>query len=224
MKKLQEHPVLTSTILGILAGFLGVIGYKQGTFFPPVIMLLIPGIIFLCYKRIIAGFGIGLFLIQIIWLITWLIVDTTINGRLILPLTVHIAPGVSICTPYYGNEMSWQSSTITSFGLFLFFANSTYLLLMHPLFKLKLKTYFFAISASVIVVCGLYPLSWGAKLSGTFRKPLSSPTEEFISLFIFMLLFPVNMFILSSIANKMNKNANKEAALHTDTAPRKSGK
>ena len=218
MKKIQEHPVLTSTVLGGIAGLIAVIGYREGSLFPPVIILLIPGIILMCYKRIIIGFGIGLFLVQFIWLLTWLIIDTTINGRLMLPLTVYVTPGVSICTPYYDNEMSWQISAIMSFGLCLLFTNSIYLFLMHPLFKLKLKSYFYSVLTSVVVICALYPLSWGAKLTGTFRKPLSTPSEEFISLFIFMLLFPVNMFILSYIANKMNKNANEIASPNGETA------
>lgn len=165
------------------------------------VLLLAPGIATRSPKRVLKGFFLGL-----LWpLLSPLLLFTMLNGRLDLPLTVLITPGIEAMQPGIGT--TWQTKAILTFLCFWVFVDVVMLALRdRPIPKGQIsdrigkrpeRAALAAIAWSNVVMVLLYRLSWEARLSGTFQFPLYSNLAHTRSLVIFACIFPLKAWLLN---------------------------
>ncbi len=201
-KNLCAKPSQVALLTGLLAGAIALVPKRSFPFAELVLALLIgwvllwgPAITKRSFDRFKAGLLCTVFLLFISAF--FLLGPFIINGREELPLVVRIAPGTLWATPYYDDySWGWQVRAMVSFVLFWIGVDFSVILIRNmdgfrrfP--AVNWKTAIATVSIGVIPVLCLYPLSWSARVSGTFHEPLYSTQQYYTSLVIFFLIFPI---------------------------------
>ena len=167
----------------------------------PLVLLITSAISFRSLSRFVAAL---LLLFPMTVIITFLGMFFVINGRAELPLVVWSAPYLLIAVP--GGSYLWQIPALLSFLLFWAVLNSVQLYLRHgklwPFGDHRIAPFIQITALSLLAPAVLYPVSWVAKVSGTFAYALFSPAEAYFSLAVYFSIFPITNWWLHAIADR----------------------
>jgi len=193
----------TTLLLGFIAGACGV--WPDGARWLVIgpILLLIPGVVRRDLSVAVAGAAIGLVASPLCTAIASSYAP--VKAADVLPLAIYATPGVLVI--HGGISLGWQGKAFI--GLFSYLLPVDIgMIALHGLRPVRLRRGLRAILASDLVVLLLYPLSWGARLSG--RLPLSSVTFEVISLAVLVLVFPAKYLVLNWVYDPPGFRASRE--------------
>lgn len=169
--------------------------------FVPYLLLLAPAIAHRSWRRLIATVPLAYALIVASFPFVLFI-----NGRNELPLTVWAMGGVGV--PWYDSiEMGWQARALLDYTLlWLSFGLGMMVLQKTPvragLFANLLARLLAALAGTIFAVL-LFRLSWGARVSGTFAKPLYTPTQYYTSLTLYFLSFACTPWFVHALYDKL---------------------
>lgn len=187
-----EANFLAGTIAGILLAYNAALarsGFVSTYLFASFILLQGPAIAERSLRKCL-GAIVYMFFALFIW--------TTINGVLIsgresLPITVWGA-----CNPFImfgGGDHGWRAQALFVFALFWVWVSMGIIALHNNVSNDGAYKRFFAamisIYVGILLALVLFRISWCAKVSGTFARPLYSESEFIFSLFVYGLLFAV---------------------------------
>lgn len=228
-KAFSSH-VSAALLTGTLAAGLALLDAAQprprgglwSTLLTASVLLLVPGMSTRSPKRMLKGFLIGF-----LWVVgSCLVPIALLNGRLELPLTVLITPGISVIVP--GISTTWRTTATLNFLCFWLFVDVVMLALrdkrmlqwrvsypiegrpkLAALAAIALSTAvavlrpklaaLAAIALSTPVAVLLYRLSWVATLSGTFQRPLYSDLTYNLCLLVYVSIFPIKVCLLNCL-------------------------
>lgn len=208
-KNFQSAAVLTGSIAGVIytidaAGSRFESNALQGAasmLAGPFLLLSTSAIGYRSFSRLIVA---ALFTFPAIFIISFMGMFFLINGRAELPLVVWSAPYQAIAVP--GGTYSWHIPALFQFLLFWAVLNSMQLYLRHgklwPNKGSRIALFGPVIALSLLVPAVLYPVSWVAKVSGTFTYALYTPAEGYFSLAAYFSIFPITNWWLHAIADR----------------------
>ena len=135
-----------------------------------------------------------------------------INGRHSLPLTVWGECGICIGVPWYDDiPLGWQMRALISFALYWLWAGMGIIVLQKNVSNDGVYKRFFAaiisISVGILLALVLFRISWCAKVSGTFARPLYSESEFIFSLFVYGLLFAIVPCVVQNCYFRLLRNS-----------------
>lgn len=168
----------------------------------PFLLLLAPAVAQRSWRRLIFGL-----LLPCPLLFVFMFFVLIINGRNELPLTVWALPW-PVAVPWYDSmPIGWQGRALYDCGLFwALFALGMVALHKRPV---RINAGLSILAGSLTIVAGtifavlLFRLSWGARVSGTFAKPLYTPTQYYTSLTLYFLSFACTPWFVHALYDKL---------------------
>jgi hypothetical protein len=187
-----EASFLAGTIAGILLAYNAALarsGSVSTYLFASFILLQGPAIAERSLRKCLGAIMYMLFAL-FIWTT---IIGVLISGRESLPITVWGA-----CNPFImvgGGPHGWRAQALFVFALYWLWVGMGIIVFQKNLSNDGVYKRFFAamisIAVGILLALVLFRISWCAKVSGTFARPLYTESEFIFSLLVYGLLFAI---------------------------------
>ncbi len=218
-------PADAALLMGMLAGAVALIPSMQvggapimlSQLFVAPLLLLAPGIAKRSARQMTGGiiFGVLWCAVTVCFVSPFLV----LNGREQLPVTVCIVPGLPLATPWYDDlPYGWRTRAMAGFLWFWLWVDMSMILLRRsasPAAEIPRVGESIGWAAATTTVCLgtipvllLFPLSWSARLSGTFQWPVCSHVDHALSLLVFFIIFPAKAWMTNALYSYLRDRKN----------------